>query len=128
VSEELRSCNHLTFLNSEAHFRIVVEMGGGSVACGASTTTAKVISVPKQTEGENGDLLSRGASTAQQNKENYQSAHTILVLMSEETAVIPCMLDPAEEEVRSCVSKQRNGSKRTNQRVRCGSARGFVYL
>lgn len=27
----------LTFLNSEAQFRIVVEIGGGSVACAAST-------------------------------------------------------------------------------------------
>ena len=33
------SCQ-LTFLNSEAHFRMVVEMGTGSVACVARTTMA----------------------------------------------------------------------------------------
>jgi hypothetical protein len=38
VSRETKIMSHKqTFLNSDAHFRIVVDIGGGSAAWGAST-------------------------------------------------------------------------------------------
>ena len=36
-STATRKVGRLTFLNSDAHLRMVVEMGGGSAACGART-------------------------------------------------------------------------------------------
>jgi hypothetical protein len=66
----------LTFLNSEAHFRMVVEIGGGSAECEASTVGPSNFIEVSKNEKKKGEpnLRSEMASIAQQSMGSFQSA------------------------------------------------------
>ena len=64
----------LTFLNSDAHFRMVVEIGGGSVAWGASTAWEAFLQNDHRGQSYRVHLRSTMASMALQSKESIRRA------------------------------------------------------